>query len=203
MISDALTFIKEELSQYLVLNSTEDDFAAGFIILGNISQLETDQVTLDNKVILSLVNVEEESVFKNMLSTRKNPFTGGVEYLNPPVYLNLYILISCTLPAEGEKYRKALARLSLVIQFFQNKKIFTLNNSPNTSFGNDPNMENLKIIMDLYTLTFEQINHLWGSLGGKQVPFVMYKARLVQIEDEQLQSGGNIITEIQGEAAGI
>jgi len=54
----------------------------------------------------------------------------------------------------------------------------------------------MRIIMELYTLTFEQINHLWGSLGGKQVPFVMYKARLVKIQ-HQITEEAPLIEQIE------
>ena len=47
----------------------------------------------------------------------------------------------------------------------------------------------LRLHPELYTLTFEQINHLWGSLGGKQSPFVMYKVRLVKIQSSIAEEG--------------
>ncbi len=52
----------------------------------------------------------------------------------------------------------------------------------------------LKLNIELYTLTFEQINHLWGSLGGKQVPFAMYKVRLVRIQENTRQDAPLIET---------
>jgi hypothetical protein len=47
-------------------------------------------------------------------------------------------------------------------------------------------------------MTFEQINHLWGSLGGKQVPFAMYKARLVAVSDHRSLGQGRLIEKIEG-----
>jgi len=208
MIADALRLIRDELGNYLVLNkaSYDNGLSANNVVMENIADLDKSEGgTLNNKVIISLVNIEEESTFKNIKSTRRNQFSGNLEYLNPPVFLNLYILFSCPMPDGDDKYQKALSRLGLVIQFFQNRKVFTLRNAVKFEIK-DPsqlephelrNFDNLKIIMDLYTLTFEQINHLWGSLGGKQVPFAMYKARLIEIKDEQVQKGGSVITEIQ------
>jgi hypothetical protein len=37
---------------------------------------------------------------------------------------------------------------------------------------------------------------LWGSLGGKQLPFVLYRARLVPIQMEQILGREGFITEI-------
>jgi len=50
--------------------------------------------------------------------------------------------------------------------------------------------------MELYTLTFEQLNHLWGSLGGRQVPFAMYKLRLVGLTDRKIIRTTPLIQEI-------
>lgn len=211
MIDDALYLIKEELTGYILANQSreEEEFGASNIVLENISDLEREGVDLTDKIVISLVNIEEESAFKNVKTQRRNQFSGNIEYHNPPVYLNLYILFSCIPPSIGDRYRKALNRLGLVIQFFQSRKIFTLNNSLQYEISaNDElkpyeaeNLEKMKVIMDLYTLTFEQINHLWGSLGGKQVPFAMYKARLVEIKDGQVQKGGSVITEINSNEA--
>jgi hypothetical protein len=52
----------------------------------------------------------------------------------------------------------------------------------------------LRLHPELYTLTFEQINHLWGSLGGKQSPFVMYKVRLVKVQSLVTSEGPLIET---------
>ena len=54
----------------------------------------------------------------------------------------------------------------------------------------------LRFTMELYTLTFEQINHLWGSLGGRQIPFVMYKLRLVSLSERAVVREVPLIEEI-------
>lgn len=199
MIADALDFVRGELKAYI-----DNNLPAGISVnvqIENIANLETDSNNLEDSVLISLVNVEEESSFKNVRTYRKNNLAGKVDYINPPVFVNLYVLFSCSLSVafSNERYRNALTRLGLIIQFFQSKRCFTLKNSPNSFLSNLPDEKStndFKLIMDIYTLTFEQINHLWGSLGGKQVPFVMYKMRLVKIQDEQVQKVGGLITKI-------
>jgi len=60
-----------------------------------------------------------------------------------------------------------------------------------------PDLMDMRINIELYTLTFEQINYLWGSLGGRQAPFAMYKARLVMIRDIGKIRDTGIIEEIE------
>ena len=51
--------------------------------------------------------------------------------------------------------------------------------------------------MDLLSLGFEEINHLWGSLGGKQLPSAVYRGRLVTLRDRRTLGTGGDVREIQ------
>jgi len=99
-------------------------------------------------------------------------------------------------------YVQALKRLSLVIEFFQGKNVFTPATAsvplpPELSDLSNPEIASLKLNLELYTLTFEQINHLWGSLGGRQIPFVMFKVRLVSITERSVRREVPLIEEIE------
>ena len=200
MISDAIRLIADELGEYLE-NDPRADFNSNDLVLDNIADLEIDRDRFLSRVIISMVNVEEESTMKNGLHYIKNSASGGLDYKEPPVFINLYLLFCATYDAAGTQYELALHRLSLIIEFFQSKRKFTVQNSPGSSVSTatvltPEEKKELRIILELYTMTFEQINHLWGALGGKQVPCVMYKARLVKVEGRVTQEGP-LIEEIQ------
>ena len=189
MIGLALKLLRDELSEYVFLNKRPgDSITQDDVILHNIALMEGDAAAdLRNKIVITLVNTEEESTLKNNGNVVRT--INGIRYVKPAVFLNLYVLISATLGQDlQDAYEFALHRLSLIIQFFQAKNTYTIKNSPFTTISNDHNIpheikDELRLNVDLYTLTFEQINHLWGSLGGKQVPFAMYKVRLVKIRE--------------------
>ena len=91
MILDSLKLVKEELEQYLEAN--DDDYYD--VVLDNIAMMDNDDSgNLDNKVVMSLVNIEEERTLKNVKSFTKNSVVNGVQYKKPPIHLNLYVLIS-------------------------------------------------------------------------------------------------------------
>jgi hypothetical protein len=46
-------------------------------------------------------------------------------------------------------------------------------------------------------MNFEQLNHLWGILGGKYLPSVLYKIRRVTVDEEATISEAGFIKEIQ------
>ncbi len=200
MLVNALSVLLHELNGYIrQADSTLDDSARP-AIWGNIAQLDHPVVStsLENQLVLTAVNVEEESALKNRPGSVRE--TGGeVLYRNPPLHLNVYLLFT----ANYRNYETALKRLAQVMIFFQGKRKFTLANSPG-AVSSPPPFAELSLTMDLLSLSFEEVNHLWGSLGGKQLPFAAYRGRLVVLRDERTLAAGGEIREVEivGRGAG-
>lgn len=203
MIYQALKLVATELNTYL---NTLTDASDDLVILGNIALIDSKtesggsgggSAPLEDKVLLTLVNIREENTLKNLPAYRVDSFNKQTEYKNPAVNLNLYILFSVT----SNNYQNALLYLSRVISFFQGKRIFTNHNTTIPSATPSiEDMENFRLILDLYSPNFEETNYLWGTLGGKQFPSALYKVRLVEIEREELISESRgVIESIQTE----
>lgn len=201
MIHHALALLETELEAYI--REIHESATEEFVQQGNVALLEAGgeaPTGLEERVVISLVNIEEESAFKNLPNFSKT-VNGSVRYQNAPVFLNLYLLFS----SNFNQYETALEHLAEVIQFFQGKHVFNLKNAPGFNGDEivDADLAEIQLILDLYTMTFEQINHLWGSLGGRQLPFVMYKARLVKVLDRRTTGVGPIIEQIGTGGKGI
>lgn len=189
MIYDALELMRVGLEAYIKeveqpLNASQD-----VVVLGNIamaSELGGDRSDMNEHVVVSLVNLQEETTLKNTPNYRIE--NGRTIYRNPPVSLNLFVLFSVL---HSDRYETALRRLSRVVEFFQWKKEFSFATTP----GPNGISKDVRVLPDLYTLNFDQLNHLWGVLGGKQVPFVMYRTRLVTLAVEKSQAEGVPILE--------
>lgn len=186
MINETLKFISDEVNSYLSLKLGINTDPR--LILGNISRAMDNDIpgvnSLANRAILSLVNVEEDRVAKQQENYVK--IESGINYKNPPTYINLYILFA----VNRTEYTDSLKWLAYIIQFFQYQNVFTPISHP----ALDEKIE--KLIVDLYTLNFEQINHLWSTMGGKYIPSVLYKVRQITINEDAVVSGGGLITEI-------
>lgn len=117
-------------------------------------------------LLITLVRIEEEtSVKKQHAQIRKNG-DGKTCYANPDVCLNLYILIS-----SHALYNHALQQI--------NNTIYFLNSIYRDDSGISEDIKKLSI--ELQSPTAEQWNSMWQTLGGKVVPAVLYKARMVSI----------------------
>ena len=188
VIKSVLKYIVDEINEFYstIPNGIQEDFA----VLGNVARLEgatsANNAELQKKVILTLVNVSEETTLRN------NPHYlvrgEGIQKRNPTLYMNLYVLISCA----DDDYENGLHKISNVIAFFQRKHVFVADNAT-VPF---PVSEVGKLIMDLHSLSFEQLNHLWGILGGKYHPSALYCLRLLPVQSDEGR-GGPAIREIK------
>lgn len=189
MIYEALQIISEQLNNYLS--------AAGLsnlVALENVGMLETSAENtekLSGKVALTLINLEEEPTLKNQPHFKViDKLT--TEYRNPPVNMNIYLLVA----ANCNTYTNSLRAISKTIEFFQGKKVFT---SENTTYEEKEDFDVLgsfKLIVELYTASFEQLNHVWGTLGGRQLPSVIYKIQLVEIDRKALLGAEKVILHV-------
>lgn len=136
-----------------------------------------DGINNDHAVRMILVNVEEEKVFRSQQPTIRN-IDSQRAYLAPEVKLNLFILFSAHY--SNTTYKDALQAISYIILFFQSHSTF--NNQGHPALGT---IEQLNI--ELHSLNFEQQNQIWASLGDKYKPSVMYKIRMLVVQDQDIE----------------
>lgn len=192
-LNQSLSFIRERVKTILE--------EAGFVGEGGKSLSEEhvkldvpDKDNLSEGVYIGLLYTEEEKTLRNStyLQTyykKDDPSAiEGYHKVNPKLYLNLYVLILSV----SDTYTEALKHISCVISAFQKKSVFvklqkteydeekqeevvvTVQND----FGNKyASLE--KMVFEINTLTFEQNNSLWQTLGGKIYPYIIYKVKMV------------------------
>jgi len=184
MIFEVLQILTEELNSF---------FGKQIISLENVAGVEDQKDTSGdfNGVFLTLINNQEEFVLKN----QSNDYREGnkITYKNPKVNLSLYILFS----ASEASYQESLKSISKIIRYFQGKRVFT---QSNTFYNRDDsemqNIKNFRFVVDLFSPSFEELNYIWGTLGGKQYPSVLYKISTIELERKVIQRKGALITEI-------
>ncbi len=185
MIDNVLKVVANEVNKYVVrkLDADRDPSSARRISTGNVAKMQDADASgarndsVSTPAVLTLVNIEEERTSRSADNyVRSN---NKIEYRRPQIFLNLY----CLFAVNHSSYDTSLQYLSLIIQFFQHKNVLTPQNTPaDNGLAFDPKVE--KIIVDMVSMNAEQVNHLWATLGGKYLPSVLYKFRMVTIEDD-------------------
>ncbi|MDO5968956.1 DUF4255 domain-containing protein [Flavivirga aquimarina] len=171
MLDKVLIFITDLLNRNLKMSFglTDDIVVPGSLI--NLDGSVTNNI--ENKVIISIINLEHEKTVKHMGGYIPDN-QGDFSKVNPPVYLNLYLLISANY--NSDNYLEALKMLSAVIGFFQASRVFASSDYPDLDSSID------RLTFEIYNVPIQELSHVWSGIGAKYVPSMVYKVRMVGIQ---------------------
>jgi hypothetical protein len=188
MLDAALAFLAKELNGYLLARTAE---TFGEALVARPVDENGKWAIGEDHIGITLVNVEEERILKSQLP--EAVYVGGRQVvLEPQLRLTLQVLFA----AQFKQYNQALRYLSLVLTFFQAHPRFARDEYP----ALDPGIEQL--VPELQSLSYEQLNQLWAFVGGKQLPSVVYRVRMVLLQDLEPFSVGPPITRINASLSG-
>lgn len=164
------------------------DIRQDMILLKNlVNQDKSVLPESENKILATLVNIEEERV----KGGRRNIFEkteDGWSKTNPPVYLNLYVLFSANFGANN--YEEALRYITGVIGFFQSNNLFLPENHPGLENPAD------RLSAEIVSMDATALNNLWNTLGCKAMPCVMYRLRTISVQENMVTSKGSLIQKL-------
>jgi hypothetical protein len=169
MIDTTLQTIAQELNSYFKRKYQLQENKV--LLTSLIGESGTIPKENKNKVILSLVNIAQEST--HQYSPTYQASESNDSKLNPPLNFNIDLLFTPVF----DDYKEALKFLSATLQFFQAKTIFTPQNTP----GLPENIQRLSF--NLVTLNYNELQNLWTTLGANYSPSVLYKVRMFSLDD--------------------
>ena len=179
MVDVLLDEVSTQLTDYFRLKGLAGLYkcTAGDVSIHDKNNDGGNEEEISESIILSLVSIEEENVLKNNYPLRRSGSTIIQE--KSAVYINVYLLFA----AKYANYDTALKAISQVIYCFQANKRLVL-----TANGEDQ-----ECILQLFNMGFENLNNLWTVLGGRYLPSVIYKARVLMYQQAPPLAGPAII----------
>ena len=171
MIDAAINHIATSVNQQLMrsFGLNED-----VVVVSNVLEQDgTVSTHVNNKIVLSLVNIEKDSA---AMARQGSPASSALRAVvtNPPIHFNLYLMFASYF--SGSNYQEGLKFISQAISYFQGQSVFDQQNSP----GLDRNIS--KLVMDIYNLDITDLSNLWGVLSGRYLPSILYKVRMVTVD---------------------
>ena len=165
MIYEALTCVTEEINEFFrsKLKINEEKI----ILSALINQDGTIAIQGENKVIVTLINLEKEPAGKTHAGSGARTFSNTAT----PLSINIFVLFSAYFSSTN--YPESLRFLSFVIAFLQEKSVFSQSNTPRL----DESIE--KLTFEIESLGAEKLNNIWSTLGAKYMPSVLYKVRML------------------------
>lgn len=169
MIKKILTYYASYLDEFLRSKFPQPEGVAevGFIG-GNADEKPC-------KLIVSLVNIERETAGGISAGLSR----GGSDYARtyPPLLLNLDLMLAAVY--DERRYAESLSVLHESLLFIQSHPYFDLDGQ--------------KYTIEVVTLSAQDINNIWSTLGGQYYPSVMCKLRRLMVDaKEAVSSGGNL-----------
>ena len=169
MIDNAINHIATELNQHL---KRSFDLSEDVVVISNILEQDGTVAThVNNKIVVSLVNIEKDTVPFRQQNAAAGGVTGRSVVTAPPVFFNLYLMFASYF--SGNNYQEGLKFISHTISYFQGQPVYDHQNSPVL----DKNI--YKLILDIENLNTQDLSSLWGVLSGKYLPSILYKVRMV------------------------
>ncbi|WP_093667422.1 Pvc16 family protein [Tenacibaculum sp. MAR_2009_124] len=175
MIASALRYTKLTFDQFLKSNFGLNDSIVALDRI--IDQNGAVPLEVKNKVVLTLIHVEQETV-KPFYSRNRSLDNGKFEHTSSEEKYNLFLLVSSCF----DDYEETLKFLDSSIQFFQ-------------TYGTIDKSVNSLIPEGIKKLEFEfqtgndylQMHNLWSALGAKYQPSVIYKMKLITIGGKEIK----------------
>jgi Pvc16 N-terminal domain len=165
VIELALACLAKELDAHLHARSGT---APGFVTLTRLVGDDGRWAIAGDGVGIMLVNVHLDR------ASKAAPASGPLELGEPSapgsrLNLNLSMLVA----ARSRDYAAGLGHLSRVLGFFHAHPVFSRAQYP--ALGEAVEM----VEVTLEPLDYEQLDHVWAFVGGKQVPSAVYRVRLI------------------------
>lgn len=184
MISAAIGHLAFQLNQQFKNNF---QLIEDVVVVSNLVELDGSVApNANNKLVLTLANIEKDTLpFRSHAGAR-----GRDERLlqtSPPLFVNLYLMMSANFGAGN--YAEALKYISHAVAFFQQRPMFDQLNSP----GLDERIE--RLVLDIVNLPIPDLNNLWSLLGGRYLPSMYYKVRMMAIDANALTGQVPVITD--------
>lgn len=161
MTYNILQFISDSLNDYFIVKFSLNE---NRIIVNRIVNADGSIVKEnENKIVLTLINIEEEVAFQRFNPVVKRPG----EMLRHMYSMDILVTANCN------DYSESLRLLDAVIHFFNENHV--LNNASGTGL----NAELTRIAVEPFKIDFDQLCNLWASIGASHQPFIIYKIRLM------------------------
>lgn len=180
MIDRAIAQIAAQLNEYLKgrIGTSED-----MVVVSNLLGPDGSPApNVNNRVILFLTSIEKGAVSQRAPEARGGAFSGA-----QPLFLNLYMMVAANFT--GANYTEALKFLSLAIAFFHRQPVLDHGNSP------DLDERISKLVLDIENTPPQAMSNIWGVLGGRYLPSVLYRVRMIALGGDDVQGRVEYITE--------
>lgn len=164
-------------------------------------------------ILLSIVNIEEDRTLRNQSLYTSKKDVNGIDLGNQKVFVGNQEkhLVASLLFSVYQKnslnntYLEGIDNLQMIITRLQKNQILYVNKTDSTdiitfellSLKSDADKKKYQqISFEFVSLSYDQLNQLWSSLGSRYMPSVLYKLKFISIQAFTPQDADNLIEKV-------
>jgi len=171
MISNVLSVVSDKLNENLRNRFSQ---SGSLVVVSSLNDLDQeDSSKAQNKLLVTLTNIEQERT-SHISRTAKKP-------------LNVYLYLLLSSNFQPANYQEGVRLLSSAVSFFQYNSVLNHQNTPDLEGPVE------KLVFEIVNLNIQELSQIWGIHGGKYLPSVLYKVRMVTISEDILQDTFDIV----------
>ena len=171
MLDLALKAIATQLNHHIAQEFDLDEdvvvLSAPFDADGSIAS------QVNNKLVIFLANLHKDTTMANGSKAISANAGDSAFKTEQPLFLNLYVMLGACFDAV--RYQDSLRLLSHAVTCFQKSPVIDHHNYP----GLSDDIE--KLILEIENVSIHELSNLWSIFGGKYIPSILYRVRMVTI----------------------
>lgn len=176
MIDQALTLAVDRLNGHLSGQFSAPDDIVVLSPMTDVDGKPADAVR--NKLAFFVTNISEDALPRRGHSRAASLTGKTVE--TAPLHLDIYTMLAASFDAQI--YTEGLKMLSAALMYFQSYPVLNPQNAPEMPAGLQ------QLSFEISNLRVEEMGQMWGNLGGRYVPSVMFKIRTVTLASGAITS---------------
>lgn len=190
MIDRAVILVVNRLNQHLRQRfSISDDIVAATNLTDADGRPAPDA---RNRLVVFVSAIFEETSARSV-QVRSSGASSRAAVSAEPIYLNVDLMFASNF--DPGNYLESLKVLSQAIQFFQTTPVFDHVNAPEMDGRLD------RLGLEMVNLSTDATNQIWSMHGGRYLPSVVYRMRLIPIRGGDTTREDFLIRTPEGTAA--
>ena len=167
MIDVALILLRDRLNAYF---SAQFEVSEDLVVMAPLNDAEGNPTAeTRNRLATFVTNIAEDKTPRGAARGIRTALASM-----QPLHLDVYFMLASG--HDPEIYGEGIKLISKALMFFQATPLLTPQNTPEMPIGID------QLSVEVVHLRVEEVGQLWGNMGGRYVPSVMFKMRLVLID---------------------
>ncbi|WP_341366036.1 DUF4255 domain-containing protein [Yoonia sp. BS5-3] len=176
MIDAALSLTAERLNGHL---AGRFEAAEDLVVLAPLTDSDRKPSDISrNRLALFVTNIAEDPMPRQNRGRAASVMGRTADA--PPLHLDIYAMLAAN--HDPNIYTEGLKMLSAALMFFQTYPVMTPQNTPQMP----RDMQQLSF--EISNLRPEEMGQMWGNLGGRYVPSVMFKIRTITLSSGAIKS---------------